>query len=61
MKQKEYIRPALRYINIQGDVLLVCSNCQISVDQQEGVWEADANEEGRFGSIWDSADKTLQK
>lgn len=61
MKRNKYIRPALRYIHIQGDVLLVSSNYQITVDQEEGVWEADANRESHLGSIWDSADQILEK
>lgn len=61
MKRNKYIRPSLRYIHIQGDALLVSSNRQIAVDQEEGVWEADANHESHFGSIWDSADHILEK
>lgn len=54
MSRRKYIRPALRYIHIQGDALLVASSYQVVVSHEEGVWEADANEESGMGSIWDS-------
>lgn len=59
MKRKAYISPSLRYINMQEDALLVSSSYQISVSDEAGVWEADANREGEFASIWDTDDHSL--
>ena len=56
MDKKNYIPPTLRYIKIQMETLLASSSKYIKVDHEEGVWEADANAESDFGSIWDSED-----
>lgn len=61
MKRKAYISPSLRYIHIQGDALLVSSSNRLSVSDEEGVWEADANREGDFASIWDSEENSFWK
>lgn len=61
MKKAKYIRPSLRYVYIQGDVLLVSSCHQVSVSHEEGVWEADANKESNFSSIWDSEENSMWK
>lgn len=53
MKRKGYIQPSLRYINISPFTLLASSSNRISIDHEEGVWEADANEESQLNSIWD--------
>lgn len=61
MRKIKYVSPSLRYILIQGDALLVASSRQVSVSHEEGIWEADANEESQFVSIWDSENNSLWK
>lgn len=54
MSRNEYIRPSVRYININAEVLLCSSTYQVNVSHDEGAWNADANKESDFASIWDS-------
>ena len=54
MSRNEYIRPSVRYININAEVLLCSSTYQVNVSHDEGVWDADANKESDCASIWDS-------
>lgn len=54
MGRNKYICPSVRYISINTEVLLCSSTYQVNVSHDEGVWEADANKEGNFSSIWDS-------
>lgn len=59
MDRKNYISPSIRYIKIQVESLLAGSSKYIKVDHEAGVWEADANAESAFGSIWSTDDNTL--
>lgn len=54
MKRSQYIRPSLRYLYIDAETLLCNSTYQVIVSHDEGTWEADANLEGNWGSIWDT-------
>lgn len=54
MSRNEYIRPSVRYISINAEVLLCSSTYQVNVSHDEGAWDADANKESDFASIWDS-------
>lgn len=59
MVRKNYMSPSVRYIKIQMESLLASSSNYIKVDHEEGVWEADANAESAFGSIWYTEENTL--
>lgn len=61
MKKKNYIHPSLRYIHISPYTLLAASSNRVSIDHEEGVWEADANKESQFNSIWDDGDPFSEK
>lgn len=54
MSKKQYFSPSIRFIHIQGETLMAASSQQIGIDHEEGVWEADANQESDLGSIWDT-------
>lgn len=60
MSGNKYVSPSMRYININEETLLCGSTYQVHVSHDEGVWEADANQESDFASIWDS-DMWLQE
>lgn len=58
MIKRKYIKPSLSQTMIQADSLLV-SSPTVGLDHTEGAWEADANKESGFGSIWDDSDNSI--
>lgn len=56
---KKYSAPSLRYTSLVKEVFICGSpggnmpESQVQIDDTEGIWQADANEESSVGNIWD--------
>lgn len=61
MSRSKYIRPSLRCINIRIETLLCQSGNTVAVDHEEGVWDADANQESNFNTIWECGEQILSQ
>lgn len=56
---KKYSTSSLRYTCLVKEVFMCSSpggntpGNQVQIDDTEGIWQADANEENSVGSIWE--------